>query len=108
MHYNNPSGLEGEVDPGSGLWLEYTDGPLPLDIGLLALGQFDLDIPPGREAFSAPTAVCPGTCTRKCARPCAPVCVGRALAIASLARAQLKVAFAITSLLRSAASRAPL
>jgi hypothetical protein len=65
IHYNNPEGLEGQVDPGSGLWLEYTDGPVQEDIGLLTLGQYWLGIPPGRESFSAPTSVCPGSCTKK-------------------------------------------
>ncbi|KAI8468984.1 MAG: PHM/PNGase F domain-containing protein [Monoraphidium minutum] len=63
LHYNNPEGLTTESDAGSGVWLEYTDGPLKTDVGLLTLGQLDLRVPPGRDAFSAPPAVCPGSCT---------------------------------------------
>jgi hypothetical protein len=65
IHYNNPEGLQNVTDPGSGLWFEVTDGPLKQDVGLLALVQSDLSIPPGRAAFSAPTAVCPASCTAK-------------------------------------------
>lgn len=53
------------MDPGSGVWAEYTDQPQAQDMGLFTLTQLDLVIPPGLQDYAAPTAVCPGTCTEK-------------------------------------------
>lgn len=69
IHYNNPDHLEGQVDPGSGVWFEYTDKPQAQDVGLFTLSQMDLHVPPGLESFSAPTAICPGTCTSRFKQP---------------------------------------
>lgn len=65
IHYNNPEGIEGATDVGSGVTFEYTPHLKPYDMGLLTLSQINLSIPPGLSTYTAAPTTCPGTCTKR-------------------------------------------
>eukprot|EP00879_Flechtneria_rotunda_P002638 GHRR01002841.1.p1 GENE.GHRR01002841.1~~GHRR01002841.1.p1 ORF type:complete len:321 (+),score=79.19 GHRR01002841.1:1640-2602(+) len=65
IHYNNPLGLSGQNDTGSGIRIYYTDQLREHDIGLITLNQFALNIPPGEPETVANVSVCPGSCTSR-------------------------------------------
>uniref|UniRef100_A0A383VM64 DOMON domain-containing protein n=1 Tax=Tetradesmus obliquus TaxID=3088 RepID=A0A383VM64_TETOB len=65
LHYNNPEGLTGQKDKGSGLRVYYTDVLRPHDIGLITLQQPVLNIPPGQAVLRSNVSVCPSECTAK-------------------------------------------
>ncbi|KAF6259531.1 PHM/PNGase F domain-containing protein [Scenedesmus sp. NREL 46B-D3] len=69
LHYNNPEGLQGQKDRGSGLRVYYTDKLRQHDIGLITLQQPVLNIPPGMPALKSNVSVCPGACTAKFKKP---------------------------------------
>ncbi|GFR39666.1 hypothetical protein Agub_g137 [Astrephomene gubernaculifera] len=62
IHYNNPEGLQGEVD-SSGFRLLYSSVLKPYDMGVLTLGSYDIAVPPGAASWTTPTNICPGACT---------------------------------------------
>ncbi|KAL3870612.1 hypothetical protein ACJMK2_038660 [Sinanodonta woodiana] len=63
LHWNNPLKTANTTDR-SGMKLYYTSKLRPNDAGILMVGQTNLQIPPGKDAFSI-TGSCPGDCTRK-------------------------------------------
>ncbi|MEW5304772.1 MAG: hypothetical protein WDW36_007359 [Sanguina aurantia] len=63
-HYNNPELQEGFVD-SSGFTLYYTPNLRPHDLAVLIIGQPVLNLPPGQQAYTAPPALCPSSCTDK-------------------------------------------
>lgn len=63
-HYNNPELVPGFID-SSGFTLYYTPNLRPNDLAVLIIGQPILSIPPGQDAYSAPAALCPSSCTEK-------------------------------------------
>jgi hypothetical protein len=65
LHYNNPEGLTGQKDKGSGFRLYYTGDLRPHDVGLITLTQLVLNIPPGVAALPANVSVCPSQCTKR-------------------------------------------
>lgn len=65
VHYNNPKGLKGESDPGTGLRLFFTENLRPNEIGILTVGQFVLDIPPNQPEVRAATSYCPSQCSSR-------------------------------------------
>eukprot|EP00877_Chromochloris_zofingiensis_P002773 jgi/Chrzof1/12497/Cz06g36130.t1 len=69
IHYNNPQGLDGQSDMGSGITFDYTTLLRPNDMGLLTMHQFNLYIPAGSSSYSADPVICPGACTRKFRQP---------------------------------------
>jgi hypothetical protein len=52
---------------GTGLRLFFTERLRPNEIGILTLGQFLLDIPPGQSEVKADTTFCPTQCSSRCA-----------------------------------------
>lgn len=65
LHYNNPEGLKGIQDPGSGIRIYYTDKLRPQDMGMLTLNQPVLSIPPGIANYPTNVSVCPSNCTAR-------------------------------------------
>eukprot|EP00882_Tetradesmus_deserticola_P004011 GHRQ01004238.1.p1 GENE.GHRQ01004238.1~~GHRQ01004238.1.p1 ORF type:complete len:666 (+),score=115.43 GHRQ01004238.1:226-2223(+) len=65
VHYNNPYGIQGERDSGTGLRLYFTERLRPNEIGILTLGQFLLNIPPGTSEVRANTSYCPTQCSAR-------------------------------------------
>lgn len=65
LHYNNPAGVEGIQDPGSGIRIYYTDKLRPQDMGMLTLNQPVLSIPPGIANYPTNVSVCPSNCTAR-------------------------------------------
>eukprot|EP00878_Enallax_costatus_P003205 GHUV01003406.1.p1 GENE.GHUV01003406.1~~GHUV01003406.1.p1 ORF type:complete len:494 (+),score=127.29 GHUV01003406.1:164-1645(+) len=65
LHYNNPEGIPGQKDKGSGFRIFYTGDLRPHDIGLITLGQDVLNIPPGVANLPANVSVCPTACTKR-------------------------------------------
>lgn len=65
LHYNNPEGLTGQKDKGSGFRLYYTGDLRPHDIGLITLTQLVLNIPPGVASVPSNVSVCPSACTKR-------------------------------------------
>ncbi|GFH29015.1 DOMON domain-containing protein, partial [Haematococcus lacustris] len=64
IHYNNPTGLRNAVD-SSGITVHYTQQLRPFDMGVLTLGSYDINVPPGRSNFSVPANACPSACTSR-------------------------------------------
>ena len=62
VHWNNPL-LKSDYTDGSGITLYYTSNLRPYDMGVLAVGQLGLRIPPGKTSWKH-TATCPSTCTQ--------------------------------------------
>jgi hypothetical protein len=50
---------------GTGLRLFFTERLRPNEIGILTLGQFLLDIPPGQSEVKANTTFCPSQCSSR-------------------------------------------
>eukprot|EP00877_Chromochloris_zofingiensis_P002772 jgi/Chrzof1/12496/Cz06g36120.t1 len=69
IHYNNPEGLDGQSDVGSGITFDYTTQLRPNDMGLLTMHQFNLYIPRGNSSYTADTVICPGACTKRFRQP---------------------------------------
>lgn len=65
LHYNNPDLLTGLKDQGSGFRIFYTGDLRPHDVGLITLGQDELNIPPGVANVPANVSVCPSACTKR-------------------------------------------
>ncbi|KAL6747241.1 PHM/PNGase F domain-containing protein [Haematococcus lacustris] len=64
IHYNNPTGLRNAVD-SSGITVHYTQQLRPFDMGVLTLGSYDINVPPGQSNFSVPANACPSACTSR-------------------------------------------
>jgi hypothetical protein len=62
VHYNNVDNDEGKVD-NSGMRLTYTPRLRPNDLGVLNIGDTQLNLAPGNSSVSTRWNVCPGECT---------------------------------------------
>lgn len=69
MHYNNPQGITGATDEGSGITMRVTPQLRPHDMGLITLAQLALVIPPGLPTFNGPTSYCNAACSRRFKHP---------------------------------------
>ncbi|KAJ3081408.1 hypothetical protein HK102_002360 [Quaeritorhiza haematococci] len=68
IHYTNIE-KKADIIDGSGFKLEYTPTLRQHDVGVLAVGQMNLNIPPGQPRFSATPNLCPSTCTKNIPHP---------------------------------------
>ncbi|KAI9347697.1 PHM/PNGase F domain-containing protein [Obelidium mucronatum] len=65
IHYNNPTGAVGIVD-GSGMKLYYTSVLRKFDIGVLTLGNYDINITGNKNSYTMTNwNICPSTCTKQ-------------------------------------------
>ncbi|ORY33868.1 PHM/PNGase F [Rhizoclosmatium globosum] len=65
IHYNNPNGLTGVVD-NSGMKLYYTSQLRKNDLGILQLGNMNINIPGNSPNYTSTTwNVCASTCTKQ-------------------------------------------
>lgn len=68
VHYTNEGLTEGVVD-SSGFVLFATPQLRPNDMGIMALGSTQLNIPPGQPAYSTPPNYCPSACMSRISQP---------------------------------------
>eukprot|EP00775_Hariotina_reticulata_P008978 gene8979-9151_t len=69
-HYNNPQGLVGESDPGTGLRIKFEPATVrPHGVGILTIGQFLMELPPGQRVVKANVSFCSSACTKRFKQP---------------------------------------
>ncbi|GIL68707.1 hypothetical protein Vafri_21959, partial [Volvox africanus] len=72
IHYDNLEGVAGQIDT-SGFRLYYSSTLKKYDMGVITLGSYGIDVPPGAPSWSTQPNICPPGCTAQLAAGAGPL-----------------------------------